>query len=237
MKGKTAMKNEMELMNMDERQRLAWFMANRGTLIAVGAVWLAMIGWELTHGRAPGFLLIMVPVFALLRAGLYFFYSSRPFVGSDSTQDPRFLRYGRILAALMLIGAMLFPLYSMEGLHGEPGRSTYVWDLVRDDAAALLPLALVYLWPWPVFGLARFKSRRLLQLLLQFAEPVLAAVSCVIVLWIPQLIFESRTLFFILTIPVNPQPEWGCYLAVAANGLYLLSWLAELLQPWAVQEG
>lgn len=52
------MRNEMDLLNMDERQRLAWFMANRGTVIAVGAVWLGMIGWELTHGRVPAFLLI-----------------------------------------------------------------------------------------------------------------------------------------------------------------------------------
>jgi hypothetical protein len=81
------MKNEMDLMNMDERQRLAWFMANRGTLIAVGAVWIGMIGWELTHGRVPAFLLIMVPVFALLRAGLYLFYSSKPFAGADSSRD------------------------------------------------------------------------------------------------------------------------------------------------------
>ena len=28
------MKSEMVLLKMDERQRLAWFMANRGTLIA-----------------------------------------------------------------------------------------------------------------------------------------------------------------------------------------------------------
>jgi hypothetical protein len=36
---------------------------------------------------------------------------------------------------------------------------------------------------------------------------------------------------------VNPNPEWGCYIAVAANCLYVISWLAGFLRPWDVQEG
>jgi hypothetical protein len=72
------MTNEMDLLRMDERQRLAWLMANRGTLMAVGAAWIGLIAWELAHGRSPLFLIGMVPLFALLRAGLYLYYRSAP---------------------------------------------------------------------------------------------------------------------------------------------------------------
>ena len=72
------MTSEMDLLRMDERQRLAWLMANRGTVVAVGVIWMGMIVWELSQGRAPLFLIVMVPVFALLRVGLYFFYSRTP---------------------------------------------------------------------------------------------------------------------------------------------------------------
>ena len=63
------MTSEMDLLRMDERQRLAWLMANRGTVVAVGVIWMGMIVWELAQGRAPLFLIVMVPVLALLRVG------------------------------------------------------------------------------------------------------------------------------------------------------------------------
>ena len=68
------MKSEMDLLKMDERQRLAWFRANRVLLLTVGGVWLGMIAWELAHDRTPIFLIVMVPLFALLRFGLYRFF-------------------------------------------------------------------------------------------------------------------------------------------------------------------
>jgi hypothetical protein len=231
------MKNEMDLMNMDERQRLAWFMANRGTVIAVGAVWIGMIGWELSHGRVPTFMLIMVPVFALFRAGLYRLYSSGSFVEDAAVRDPSFVRYGKWGAALLLVVAMLLPFYSTPGVEANESEARYVWQLALDDIAAVVPLAVTFLWPVAVLLLARLRSRRRLQIALQFAEPVLAVASSIVILWIPQLIFETRTLFFILIIPVQPKPELGCYLAVAANGLYLVSWLTGLLRPWGVQNG
>jgi predicted anti-sigma-YlaC factor YlaD len=70
------MKNEMDIVDMDERQRLAWLRANRLTLICVGIVWIGMIVRELLSGGAPYFMIVMVPVFALLRFLLY-----RRFVG------------------------------------------------------------------------------------------------------------------------------------------------------------
>ena len=231
------MKNEMELMRMDERQRLAWFMANRGTVIAVGAVWIGMIGWDLTHGRVPAFLLVMVPVFALFRAGLYRFYCARPFAGSNAESEPKFVRYGKVAAAVLLAASAVLPIYTIVGQSGTDYESRYVWDLVRNDSTAIIPLAFVFLWPVLTLGLSRLSSKGILQLVVQFAEPALAVASCIVVLWIPQLIFEGRTLFFVLVILVSPTAGWGCYLAVAANGLYLVSWLAGLLRPWSVQEG
>jgi hypothetical protein len=69
------MKNEMDLTRMDERQRNAWLLANRATLMIVGLTWLGMIGWELTQQRQPIFLMAMVPVFALVRYGLFRYYT------------------------------------------------------------------------------------------------------------------------------------------------------------------
>ena len=65
------MKSEMDLMQMDERQKRAWLLANRATLLIVGIVWIGMIAWELAHRRVPYFLVVMVPVFALIRFSFY----------------------------------------------------------------------------------------------------------------------------------------------------------------------
>ena len=66
---------EMDLMQMDERQRLAWLQANRLTLFAVGITWIGMIAWEFAHQRTPAFLMIMVPAFAALRFFVYLYHA------------------------------------------------------------------------------------------------------------------------------------------------------------------
>ena len=230
------MKSEMVLMNMDERQRLAWFMANRGTLIAVGAVWISMIVWELTHGRMPTFLLAMVPVFAVFRLGLYQFYSSKPTTGDGSDRESRLVIAGKAIATALLVVASLMPIYSVPGFQGQETRFEYVWKLGAGHFGAMVFLAIIFLWPLLVFGLGKLGRNRVMRILTQFAEPLLAAGSTIIILWIPQLIFESRTLFYFLITPVTPRPEWGCYLGVAANGLYLVSWMAGYLRPQTVQQ-
>lgn len=65
------MKSEMDVMSMDERQRLCWLLANRATLMIVGLVWIGMIVWEMIQGRAPLFMMVMVPIFAAIRFGWY----------------------------------------------------------------------------------------------------------------------------------------------------------------------
>ena len=71
------MKSEMDVLSMDERQRLCWLLANRVTLMIVGLVWLGMIVWNLIDNRIPYFLIIMVPVFALVRFIMYHVYVSK----------------------------------------------------------------------------------------------------------------------------------------------------------------
>ena len=68
------MKTEMDALNMDERQRWCWLLANRATLILVGICWCAMIAWEVAQERMPWFLILMVPVFAATRFSLYLDY-------------------------------------------------------------------------------------------------------------------------------------------------------------------
>ena len=69
------MKTEMDVMNMDERQRLAWLLANRATLVLVGITWIGMIAWELLQVNTPWFLIVMVPAFALARFVCYKLYA------------------------------------------------------------------------------------------------------------------------------------------------------------------
>ncbi len=72
------MKNEMDALRMDERQRLYWMMANRFTLIIVGLVWIGMVAFEAVYNhRVAYFLIAMVPVFALIRLIAYKIYARR----------------------------------------------------------------------------------------------------------------------------------------------------------------
>lgn len=68
------MKSEMDIMDMDERRRLAWLRANRITLFCVGITWIGIIVWELVQQRTPYFMIVMVPVFACIRYISYLKY-------------------------------------------------------------------------------------------------------------------------------------------------------------------
>ena len=68
------MKNEMDIMSMDERQRYSWLQANRITLFCVGVVWIGLIVCELIRGGTPYFMIAMVPVLAGVRLLLYRYF-------------------------------------------------------------------------------------------------------------------------------------------------------------------
>ena len=69
------MKGEMDVLSMDERQRLCWLRANRVTLMIVGLVWLGLIARDLASGQSPWFLIAMVPVFAAVRFAAYKYFA------------------------------------------------------------------------------------------------------------------------------------------------------------------
>lgn len=59
----------------------------------------------------------------------------------------------------------------------------------------------------------------------------LAAASTLFILWLPGLYWEFETAFLPWAwIPKSATPAAGVYVAVAANGLYLLAWLAGALR-------
>jgi len=226
------MTTEMDLLRMDERQRLAWLMANRGTLIAVGLTWIGLIVRELAAGRMPLFLIVMVPVFAALRAGLFFYYCATPVDLSGHAGALRRGRWFKIGAAVLLASALFLPLYGYPASHERAARFGFSWDLVRDDWASAPWLALAFLWPVVTLALSGAAGRRRVAVLAQLAEPLLAALSVLIVLWIPQFQWEYRTLWVFLLGYESARPGIGVYLAISANGLYLVVWLWETLRPW-----
>jgi len=72
------MTNEMDVMKMDERQKLYWLMANRLTLMIVGLVWIGIIVYEAIQRHViPYFMIIMVPVFGLIRFSVYKYYAQK----------------------------------------------------------------------------------------------------------------------------------------------------------------
>lgn len=215
------MSTEMDALRMDERQRLAWLMANRGTLMAVGLTWIGLTVRELAQSRMPLFLIVMVPVFAALRAGLFVYYCSTPMdlSGRGGFHGARMLKTG---AAMLLALALFLPLY---GFGGDTARLGFSWDLLRADWFDAFPLALAFLWP-----VAMLAARRRLVLLRQVAEPFLAALSVLLVLWLPQFQWEARTLWIFFLGFESAKPAAGTYVAVTANGLYVVAWLWENLR-------
>ena len=118
------MKTEMDVMHMDERQRMHWLEANRATLMTVGIVWLAMIGFEFSQGETPGFLIVMVPVFAGLRLAFYYFFARN----SEVAWPVRVL-------ILLLLGVGHFGALSM-AMAGESMTSGLLW-FVPDEPSHL----------------------------------------------------------------------------------------------------
>jgi len=223
------MTNEMDLLRMDERQRGAWLMANRGTVIAVGLTWLGMIVWELAHERSPVFLVVMVPLFALFRGALYLYY----------LHVPRAARRGaglagplRLVAALLLGASAFLPLFSLRG------GGTAAWQLVRDDWESVFLVVFIFFWPVGALVASRLRARGRLSIIVHGAEPVLAAASTLALLWIPQMVWEfDPALLPWLWIPSPARPEIGVLIAVGANGLYVLGWLTGLLRRSSTAAG
>jgi len=71
------MKSEMDLMKMDERQRLCWLQANRAIIFVIFIAWLGIIISEIVNHRIPYFMIIMIPVFAIIRYLFYIYFNRK----------------------------------------------------------------------------------------------------------------------------------------------------------------
>jgi len=230
------MKTEMDLLQFDERQRLAWLMANRGTVIAVGVAWIGLIVWELAQSRVPLFMIAMVPVFALFRVGLFFYYCS---TSGEPGGPPRgkLGDYLKTTGTLLLVLALFLPLYGFAGVGvGSATDYRYAWDLVLHyDWTLVIPLVFAFFWPLPIRFLSRRAPTQRLAILAQWAEPLLAAMSILTILFIPHILWEARQAIWVWFVFDTARPQAGSYVAVAANGLYLVGWLAAALRPRELQ--
>jgi len=226
----------MDLLGMDERQRLAWLMANRGTLLAMGAVWIGMIAWSLIQGDVPAFMLAMAPAFVLVRQLLYHYYSGRPLVEEGVERRRKgYALYGKSLAGAALAAATVLPIYSTESPAGPGKEMAFSWDVIADDASWVLLLGFAYLWPVLAAALFRLKLRPGGTALLQLLEPVFAAASTVIVLGLTRLLTAWAVILPFCPVPLEARAELGAYFVVGGNALYLVSWLGEHLGPAGVQ--
>ncbi len=213
--------DEMDILRMDERQRSAWLLANRATVMAVGLTWIGMIVWELAQDRAPVFLIAMVPVFALFRLGLYVYYLRLTPPAAHGVLASRSIH---IAAASLLIVSAFLPMFRL----GDG--SSAAWELARDDWPTMFPLALAFLWPVGALLVSRLMARKRIAIVVQFAEPLLAATSALIILWIPQLTWGyEESLLPWIWIPTTAHLALGAHLAIAANGIYIIGWLVRLV--------
>jgi hypothetical protein len=230
------MKTEMDLLRFDERQRLAWLMANRGTVFAVGITWIGWIVYELTRGRVPLFMIGMVPVFALLRVALYFYYCSSAGESQERSRGARLGDWLKTVASWLLVLALFLPLYGFSDSGRVDGEalqreSRYVWELVlHHEWTLVFPLSFAFLWPLGLRIVERRASSPRIALLAHWAEPLLAAMSIVTLLLLSQVLFESRQVLWFTFVLESARPLAGCYLAVAANGLFVVGWLSSLLR-------
>lgn len=123
------MKDEMDIMRMDERQRLSWLLANRATLVLVGVVWLSLIAWDYARGRTPAFLVVMVPVFAAARLAFYWYYAR-----DRDTRWPYRLLFFALTAAGHLLATVAAAIGELStggllGVFHEPGYGAWLTAL------------------------------------------------------------------------------------------------------------
>jgi hypothetical protein len=71
------MKTEMDVLKMDERQKLCWLMANRAIIFVIFIAWAGIIIRDFLQGRNPIVMIILIPVLALIRFLFYLYYSKK----------------------------------------------------------------------------------------------------------------------------------------------------------------
>ncbi len=145
----------------------------------------------------------------------------------------------KLVAAAVLLACLALPEYTCSKYVGPDGKAVMAvpdgvpptaYREIRErhyplesfnarDVGSWLGL-LVWMWPWPVLLYLRRGTHGALRRLVWLAEPVLAAGSAYAV-WAASSLGSRAA---------------GAYLAIAANGVYLCAWLADLRRPAAVKK-
>ncbi len=136
----------------------------------------------------------------------------------------------KIAAAVLLAISLLLPFYSTPDSSGG-STAVFSWSLADDPPHFLLLLAAL-LWPLIILLLRLRQPGPKRRLLTTVLEPVLALLSA----WI----IAMTVIFAFSWVPLLPcwpfigylasaTPGPGSILALAANGLYLVTWLVLLL--------
>jgi hypothetical protein len=164
----------------------------------------------------------MVPVFALFRLGAYVLYLRSNPRGERSEVISRGIR---VAAAGLLVVSSAVPLY-------RTSKGTVTgWQFALEDAPSFVLMAFAFLWPLVAILSRRLAGRRTIAITVQLAEPVLAACSTLLLMWVPQLVWDYETTFAPwLIVPLPARTQVGAVLAVLANGAYVLGWLVGLIR-------
>jgi hypothetical protein len=141
----------------------------------------------------------------------------------------------KLEAAGLLFLASLLPLYSFPGRSGGEPTFGYAWPLALEEWGGGLLIVLAFLWPLPLLVLRRQVPGRRMRVALHALEPLMAAASGCLILLVSEAMMEFRQIFWVLFLPVSADASAGAYMALVANGLFLVAWLAETLRPLALR--
>ena len=137
----------------------------------------------------------------------------------------RLLFSGRVklVAALVLAGSALLPLYALRG-SGGVSDYYYPWQLVREDPGSAAVLAFAYFWPVLVLGLRRLPRSTGWRVTALVCEVVLAFVSGSILWLLPATAFGFvQPLMPWLFVPVEASFAVGAVVGLAADIVYLVA--------------
>jgi hypothetical protein len=134
----------------------------------------------------------------------------------------------RIFAGVLLIIAVFLPLYTVPTSMGGDAQATHSWDLAREDAGVAL-LVIAFLGPAAVIILSGHRRSGGWSILLLAAELTLLGMSIAV---LSKMAESAITLLPILgpwlSVPVTGSMGTGAWLALAADGILFVLWLAQV---------
>ena len=133
----------------------------------------------------------------------------------------------RILAGVLLVVSLFLPLYTTPTSWSGAAQSIHVWDVGRGDPAGSVILALAYIMPAAFIILHRRRLSHAGSVVLMLSEPLILAISAVILLTAVHSAFALLPLFAPwFLIPATATIGPGAWMALAADGMLASLWLA-----------